>query len=1155
MAKDIIRILHLSDFHFSEERKWDADPVLKGLTVEVGKFVEAGLTPDVVAITGDVGSKGNKDDYKHAENWINGELLPALPEGFPKDNILIVPGNHDVDRDKVVKSANVLQSGLRRESSQETIAEVMEDPRARAILLARHEDYLSFSSAYQADGNPNFPWWSRTLDTGAGKVHFAGLCSTWMSSSDEDQGRLVIGRWQVNKVLEDAGDAAFHVLLVHHPWWYLAEFDATEVEKTIRRRFGAVLHGHLHRTDTRVITDPDQNACFVQAAGCVYDGSTYANAFHFLELDPQERTVCIHYRIWQDGQWIPDGNACQNARNGIVKFSLDGAPADVGKRVTVPTADPTGYFRSLGELTRYIDIRGLQVGSGKAHQFPIEELYIPLTTSAHDDHKTEEQPEEDNRKELESFQPRRVELQEILSERLLAVIGDPGAGKSTFLRRVVFEYCRRRLGEKIEDDHKVMKLPDEELLPMLIPVASLIEHMQNCQGREDTPTTADSPRWLAHYAGTKCTEASLGMDETFFRQQLETGAAIVLLDGLDETPRTDQREAMARLLEAAARSYDKSHFVVTTRPAAYEGKVVLSGFRQVQIDDLDDEAVETFLRKWCEALFPKDTNRSQHHMSELQHALQSRPEIRRMARNPVMLTALAVIHWNEKRLPEQRADLYESIIKWLSRSRETTKPNRASPERCVGLLQNLALAMQDDPKGRQVQIPRYQAAKAIAPAWREADEENRILLAERFLAEEETDSGIIVKRGDDVRFWHLTFQEYLAARALAAKDVQRKTLLGAEKPYEPQWREVVLLLGGILCHQGTERVDSMFEMVLDRIGHKAPLKDKARCAGLLGAVLRDLSPVGYHPQDKRYSQILKDVMAIFDAKRSRKIPVDQTIEAAEAIGQAGDPRFAELWNEDNWVTIPAGEFWMGAQNKHPSERNYDKEAYSDESPVHLVKLSGYSIGRYPVTVAEYRRFVEDGGYEEEKFWQAEGFGEQNEPEGWEDQKAYPNRPVVGVSWFEACVYAVWFAKKTNRDCRLPTEAQWEYAARGAEARKYPWGDEELNPRLLNYDRSGTNCSTPVGVYPGGSTPEGLCDMAGNVCEWCSDRFDEKSYANAEDQDPQGSSSGEGRVFRGGSWGSYAGICRCAYRSWYLPDYRGGYIGFRVVLCSVGRGLP
>jgi len=179
---------------------------------------------------------------------------------------------------------------------------------------------------------------------------------------------------------------------------------------------------------------------------------------------------------------------------------------------------------------------------------------------------------------------------------------------------------------------------------------------------------------------------------------------------------------------------------------------------------------------------------------------------------------------------------------------------------------------------------------------------------------------------------------------------------------------------------------------------------------------------------------------------------------------------------ENWIEIPSGLFLMGAQKLNPKEPNYDEEAYDDESPVHPVFLSAYRIGRYPVTVEEYLRFVEDRGYAKASYWKAGGFGKWRWPAGGraarEEQVDNPTRPVVGVSWYEASAYAAWAG------CRLPTEAEWELAARGRTGRKYPWGDEPPNEpiagllRLANFDRI-VGHPAPVGTYPLGDTPEGI----------------------------------------------------------------------------------
>jgi formylglycine-generating enzyme required for sulfatase activity len=214
---------------------------------------------------------------------------------------------------------------------------------------------------------------------------------------------------------------------------------------------------------------------------------------------------------------------------------------------------------------------------------------------------------------------------------------------------------------------------------------------------------------------------------------------------------------------------------------------------------------------------------------------------------------------------------------------------------------------------------------------------------------------------------------------------------------------------------------------------------------------------------------------------------------------------------------------MGAQSNNKSHPNYDSEAFDQESPPHEVFLDEYRIARYPVTVGQFRPFIEDEAYDDPQWWTAGGFGEFREPKGWEDQLPYPSRPVVGVSWFEAMAFCAW------AHVRLPTEAQWERAARGTDGRKFPWGDQPADESRLNYARGkdwqdavpNVGHPTPVGIYPLGNTPEGICDMAGNVWEWCADWFGD--YPRQAAPNPTGPEKGEYRVNRGGSWADYAGV--------------------------------
>lgn len=225
----------------------------------------------------------------------------------------------------------------------------------------------------------------------------------------------------------------------------------------------------------------------------------------------------------------------------------------------------------------------------------------------------------------------------------------------------------------------------------------------------------------------------------------------------------------------------------------------------------------------------------------------------------------------------------------------------------------------------------------------------------------------------------------------------------------------------------------------------------------------------------------------------------------EVTGPAGIPL----------VWVPGGSFMMGSD-----DTRWILALLLGRLPVHRVELSGFWIGKTPVTVAQWRSVM--GGVPDE----CSDHGD--------------DHPVVGVTWYD-CEE---FCKAT--DLELPTEAQWEYAARGPEGRLYPWGDEWAPDRLCWAGNHGPEGNTfPVGSFPSGASWCGALDMAGNVWEWCADWHDKGYYDESPVRDPRGPDSGSRRVLRGGGWRSYADFCRCAFRFYNSPAYSRVCFGLRV----------
>jgi len=310
-----VRILHLSDLHFSTRTKWDLDPILRAL----GRFIaedvaQHDLHPDLVVVTGDIAYAGKQKEYDLARKWLD-DLWPCLTRDpatpLDRDRLLTIPGNHDVDWNLIEPAAWDAHKAMLSAKTQDAIADRLKNKATRDLLLKRHTAYLKFRGSWLGK-RQTLPWWQRSMAIHGQRLHFAGLDSAWLASGEDDS-RLLLGTYQINQTVlhEDTEeDFDWRIALLHHPWAFLAEFDRDTAQRTLYRHRHLILRGHLHQPDLlRIVpADPRQSCIEAAAAGCCYSGKFYPNAFQWIELYSNPRRVVFNFRCWNKDDWQVDRN-------------------------------------------------------------------------------------------------------------------------------------------------------------------------------------------------------------------------------------------------------------------------------------------------------------------------------------------------------------------------------------------------------------------------------------------------------------------------------------------------------------------------------------------------------------------------------------------------------------------------------------------------------------------------------------------------------------------------------------------------------------------------------------------------------------------------------------------------------------------------------
>lgn len=793
----------------------------------------------------------------------------------------------------------------------------------------------------------------------------------------------------------------------------------------------------------------------------------------------------------------------------------------------------------------------------------LADVYINLDTTElrHVEHEEELREYLAHQREAE-----RIPAQEIVGrESVLLMMGDPGSGKSTFVKHLAYVLAQAGLAD--DPAAWLVQLKDWKhglFLPVRV-------ELRNLAAFADSNPTLSRTKLLFAFMQKEFTDWGMPefWKELIIELQSDAGRILFMLDGLDEVP-TSQRQLVVDAVNDFYALYFHHRYIVTCRPYAYVGQPWrLTGFHEVTLAPFSKEQIDGFIENWYEQLAERGRLKSRTQASEKARRLKEvvqRRDLIGLAERPLLLTVMAQLHAYTGQLPEDRTQLYADAVQLLLQRWE------GRLEKEVGLLEYLnvpGLKISDLEEGLyKVAFNSHQRSISLEGTadinegdlvqWLKPYLGGSLDKAAQFVNYIRERAGLLLRHKTDAyTFPHRSFQEFLAAcHWLTLTDYPGESFAMIETDMD-RWREVFILAGGYAAR--TKRLSQAIASVNALLPNSLPETTQPdqkdfQYAILAGQTLLEIGMVGIQ-RDRTGSIVLSRVRdwLVHAIRQDVLLTPKDRVEAGRVLAKLGDPR-TEIVNVDamSFCFVPEGKFIMG-------------EAKGQKN----IELPDYWIGEYPVTNAQFKQFVDAGGYKQkelwteaikEEYWKDGAFKGRYAPEprdrpvDFGEPYTLENHPVVGVSWYEALAFARWldgFFKDSSNEMlakakseedkalwkglvsnrlhvTLPTETEWEKAARGMDGREYPWGNNE-DSNLANYNKSGIGTTSAAGCFPGGRSENGAEEMSGNVSEWT--RSLEADF----------------RVLRGGSFSGGSWDVRCAFRNWNLPNVGVVNVGFRLVV--------